>query len=106
MQLGSENWKWVLVVILLGVFVVVGNHAYLAIYNPQDDFPPPNDHLKGDSYDIENGLSGPGTGQTNEVTASLPYPLPDGETQPVNNGVEPKIERNEEVDWSKLEKNE
>jgi len=66
MELGNETWKWALVVVLLGVFLVVGNQAYKSVFNADNEFPPPDDWQKGDSYDSDY-KTGPGMGQPVEV---------------------------------------
>ena len=105
MQLGDEAWKWALVLILLGVLLVVGNQAYKSVYNPENQFDPPDDYMKGDSYDMERGLSsgpatGPGAGQPVDVPSTLPVPL----TEPgAQSTAEPPPLQHEEPDWSKLE---
>jgi hypothetical protein len=77
MRLGEETWKWALVFVLLGLFILVGNQAYKAVNNPEDQLPPPDDYLKGDSYDQEHGLvTGPGSGQPVEVPATVSLALP------------------------------
>ncbi len=61
MNTGKETWKWGVVVILLAVFLITANQAYQHIAN-QETFEPPDDYLKGDSWDLEH-QNGPGAGQ-------------------------------------------
>ena len=61
MNTGKETWKWGLVALLLAIFLITANQAYQHIAN-QEDYAPPDDYLKGDSWDLEHG-SGPGAGQ-------------------------------------------
>jgi hypothetical protein len=105
MQLGDESWKWALVIVLLGVLVAVGNQAYKSVYNPENQFDPPDDYLKGDSFDIERGLAGgPAAGQPVDVPETLPVPLPDdGAPTPPAGEAPPPPPPTEEPDWSKLE---
>ncbi|MBF0498536.1 MAG: hypothetical protein HQM09_00250 [Candidatus Riflebacteria bacterium] len=70
MKLGEETWKWSLVIILLAVFILVGNQAWRSFNNPDDQFEPPEDYLKGDSFDQEHRDHGPGAGQPVEVPES------------------------------------
>ena len=67
---GNETWKWGLVFVLLAVFLITANHAYLYI-SGLEDFPPPDDYLMGDSWDLEHG-SGPGAGQPMNLTPQTP----------------------------------
>ena len=66
MNTGKETWKWALVVILLAVFLITANQAYQHLAN-QEDFAPPDDYLKGDSWDLEHN-TGPGAGQPTSVS--------------------------------------
>jgi len=61
MDIGKEAWKWGLVLILLSVFLLVGQQAYVAV-TTQEDYPPPEDYKQGDSFDVERN-PGPGAGQ-------------------------------------------
>jgi hypothetical protein len=54
----KDNWKWGLVFILLAIFLVTANQAYKHIAS-QEDFAPPDDYKKGDSWDLENPKSQP-----------------------------------------------
>ena len=65
MNTGKETWKWALVVLLLAVFLITANQAYQQLAN-QEDYEPPDDYMKGDSWDIEH-QTGPGAGQPVEV---------------------------------------
>lgn len=61
MQTGKETWKWGFVVLLLAIFLITANQAYQHIAS-QEDYPPPDDYQKGDSWDLEH-QGGPGAGQ-------------------------------------------
>ncbi|MDD2623413.1 MAG: hypothetical protein BWY02_02707 [bacterium ADurb.Bin157] len=83
---GNDNWKWGVVFILLAIFLVTANQAYKHVVS-QEDFEPPDDYLKGDSWDIEQ--------QAGETATS-----PDTETEVQ---VEPpNIEHKDDIDWDKL----
>ncbi|OIP23488.1 hypothetical protein AUK22_09695 [bacterium CG2_30_54_10] len=56
--------------ILLGVFLLVGNQAYVAV-TTQEDYPPPQDYMAGDSFDLEH-KGGPGAGQPMNIPSTLP----------------------------------
>lgn len=66
MELGNEKWKWIVVFILLGIFIVTAKNAYISVFC-QEEYPPPDDYKLGDSWDIEH-RSGPGAGQPLEVS--------------------------------------
>ncbi len=65
MNTGNETWKWGVVVLLLGVFLITANQAYQHIAK-QEVYEAPDDYLKGDSWDLEH-QSGPGAGQPTEL---------------------------------------
>ncbi|MFZ2956765.1 MAG: hypothetical protein WA705_07750 [Candidatus Ozemobacteraceae bacterium] len=67
MKLGEETWKWALVICLLSVFLLLGNQAWKSFNNPEDQFEPPDDYMKGDSFDQDHHDPGPGAGQPIEV---------------------------------------
>lgn len=102
MGIGTETWKWAFVMVLLAVFIVVGNQAYKSLSNPEDQFPPPNDYLEGDSYDKEHGEmpAGPGSHQPVEVPASVSGNISENtateaaSTAPIKHDLEP--------DWDKI----
>lgn len=102
MQNGSETWKWGVVFILLAIFLVTANQAYQHVTS-QENYEPPDDYLKGDSWDIEH-QSGPGAGQPVQLSPELPpgsdRPLgtaaPDAEDTP-----EPVVIE-EDIDWNKV----
>jgi hypothetical protein len=103
MKPGNETWKWGLVFLLLAVFIAVANQAYVHVTS-QEDFAPPDDYLKGDSWDIEHG-SGPGAGQPMQIT---PQDLTNQEeelTEQIDSSLtnEPDQEPREEVDWDKVD---
>ena len=105
MKLGGETWKWALVVILLAVFILVANQAYRAVNNPEDQFPPPDDYTKGDSFDIERN-PGPGAGQPVDVPGTgSPAPSPAGTPETPANPATPESTEPVErpvVDWNEL----
>lgn len=70
MNIGKEPWKWGLVFMLLAVFVVVANQAYVAV-SSYEEVPPPDDWKSGDSFDQEH-QAGPGAG----IPMSVPEDLP------------------------------
>ncbi len=55
--MGNDTWKWALVLVLSAVFILVAHQAYKSLNNADDQFPPPDDYLKGDSYDLDHGLT-------------------------------------------------
>lgn len=99
MKLGEETWKWALVVILVAVFILVAHQAYKTVNNPEDQFPPPDDYTKGDSFDQERHNPGPGAGQPIDVPETLASgaapmtPQAPEPTEPVEHPV---------VDWNQL----
>lgn len=95
---GNETWKWGLVFVLLAVFLVTANHAYFYI-SGLDDFPPPDDYLMGDSWDLEHG-SGPGAGQPMNLVPDRPSRKdPERQKQKSESSVE---EIEEDFDWEKF----
>ncbi len=94
MEIGNESWKWGLVLILLGVFILVANQAYVAVTS-QEDYPPPDDYKQGDSFDLEH-QGGPGAGQPMDVppdlTGSTTPETPPQELQPLD---QPEIDLNQ-----------
>ncbi|MBU1108784.1 MAG: hypothetical protein KKB51_19060 [Candidatus Riflebacteria bacterium] len=103
MQNGSETWKWGVVFILLAVFLVTANQAYQHI-TTQETFEPPDDYLKGDSWDMEH-QGGPGAGQPMQLSPDLPaadfdQPLGEPVTAPEEDA-EPII-LEDEIDWNKV----
>ena len=69
MNSGKETWKWGLVVILLAIFLITANQAYQHLAN-QEEYAPPDDYLKGDSWDLEHN-GGPGAGQPIETKSNI-----------------------------------
>ncbi|GAB4273964.1 MAG: hypothetical protein Kow0029_13980 [Candidatus Rifleibacteriota bacterium] len=102
MKTGNETWKWGLVFVLLAVFLVTANQAYVHITS-QEDYPPPDDYLKGDSWDIEH-REGPGAGQAMELPPEMQNPeLPDAlNTQPENTEKLPDLIHEEDIDWNQV----
>lgn len=103
MQTGSESWKWGAVFILLAIFLVTANQAYQHVAT-QETYEPPDDYLKGDSWDIEH-QSGPGAGQAIELP-------PDNEaaedlSQPASGPIVPEGDEDapvqtDEIDWNQV----
>lgn len=105
METGSESWKWGLVLILLGVFLLVANQAYVAVTS-QEDYPPPDDYMAGDSFDIEH-KAGPGAGQPMDIPEQMPDTTASGaETGGSNLPTPPEIQQppveHPEIDLNKI----
>ena len=81
MNTGKETWKWALVVLLLAVFLITANQAYEHLAN-QEDYEPPDDYKKGDSWDLEH-QTGPGSGQPVEIKNGNSNKITSGKNQPV-----------------------
>lgn len=94
MQTGNETWKWVLVFVLLTVFIITANQAYLYI-SKLEDHPPPDDYLLGNSWELEQS-KGPGAGQPVSNKVSDPA-CPDKAQQTTTN-----IEIIEDADWDTI----
>ena len=102
MQNKSETWKWGVVFILLAIFLVTANQAYQHVTS-QEDYEPPDDYLKGDSWDIEH-QSGPGAGQPVQLNPDQQQGLdrPLGEPNPnAEENFEPVV-IDEDIDWNKV----
>lgn len=102
MKTGNDTWKWGLVFVLLAVFLVTANHAYVNITS-QEDFPPPDDYLQGDSWDLEH-KSGPGAGQAMQLPEELQTPtsvIPPGDDED-EGSVQPELTHPEEIDWNQV----
>jgi hypothetical protein len=103
MQNGNETWKWGVVFILLAIFLVTANQAYQHVTS-QEDYAPPDDYLKGDSWDLEH-QSGPGAGQPMQASPDLPadYNRPLG--TPASDSVESvaPIVIEEDIDWNDVD---
>ncbi|MBF0545270.1 MAG: hypothetical protein HQM08_12600 [Candidatus Riflebacteria bacterium] len=102
MKTGDDNWKWALVLILAGIFILLANQAYHSIYNAQDDFPPPDDYLQGDSFDMESRKKTvtPGSGQAIDI--NLPDQVSPA-TQTENASSSSSVEHPKNIDWGKVE---
>ena len=102
MQNGSETWKWGVVFILLAIFLVTANQAYQHVTS-QETFEPPDDYLKGDSWDIEH-QSGPGAGQPMQLSPELPegFDRPLGESATDTEEEPEPIVLEDEIDWNKV----
>jgi hypothetical protein len=104
MKPGSETWKWALVFILLAVFLITANQAYVHV-STQEDFPPPDDYLKGDSWDLEH-QGGPGAGQAMQLPPELQENdsgtnvIDDDQTQ--DSEAVPRLMHEEEIDWNQV----
>lgn len=88
---GNDNWKWGVVFILLAIFLVTANQAYKHVVN-QENYEPPDDYSKGDSWDIEQQ-------QLREAAASDPTVAPP-ETE--SQAEPPNIEHKDDIEWDKL----
>jgi hypothetical protein len=99
MEFGREPWKWGLVLMLLAVFLVVANQAYVAVTS-QETFDPPDDYLKGDSFDLEH-QAGPGAGTPIDVPADLPPDAsPPDDHDDDEPGEQPTLPPPGDVDWN------
>ena len=102
MRTGDDTWKWGLVFVLLAVFLVTANHAYVNITS-QENYEPPDDYKYGDSWDIEH-KSGPGAGQAMQLPEELQ--TPDMPVAPDTNEEQPsepvEIKHPEEIDWNQV----
>lgn len=101
MYTGSETWKWTLVFILLAVFLIVVNQAYQHVAG-QEHYEPPDDYLKGDSWDLEHN-SGPGAGQAVQLS-----PMSSADPLPVKNLVTKEDESapiviEDDIDWNQVD---
>ncbi|OGK05900.1 MAG: hypothetical protein A2W80_12845 [Candidatus Riflebacteria bacterium GWC2_50_8] len=98
----NETWKWGVVFILLAIFLVTANQAYQHVTS-QETFEPPDDYLKGDSWDIEH-QGGPGAGQPMQLSPDMPEgfdrPLGESASEPVE-VLEP-IVIEDDIDWNKV----
>ena len=103
MKTGNETWKWGLVFILLAIFLVTANHAYVHITS-QEDFPPPDDYKMGDSWDVEN-KGGPGAGQAMQLPPELQTDespvIPDTDDEPDQSDTK-NVVHPAEIDWSQV----
>jgi hypothetical protein len=106
MKTGNETWKWGLVFVLLAAFIITANQAYVHVTS-QEDYPPPDDYLKGDSWDMEHE-SGPGAGQPMQMpdntidtdpslSADQSPTLPTSEPEP-----QPELEHKDDIDWNQV----
>ncbi len=102
MQNGNETWKWGVVFILLAIFLITANQAYQHVTS-QEDYEPPDDYLKGDSWDIEH-QGGPGAGQPMQLSpdtaGGLDRPL--GESEPGSEETFEPVVIDEDIDWNKV----
>jgi hypothetical protein len=103
MKTGNETWKWGLVFVLLAIFLVTANQAYVHVTS-QEDYPPPDDYKYGDSWDIEH-KSGPGAGQAMQLPEELQTPdmpiIPETDDEPVPEE-KVDIKHPEEIDWNQV----
>lgn len=102
MQNGSETWKWGVVFILLAIFLLTANQAYQHITS-QETYEPPDDYLKGDSWDMEH-QSGPGAGQPMQLSPDLPdsFDLPLGKSASASEDSFEPVVIDEDIDWNKV----
>lgn len=96
MNNGSETWKWGIVFVLLAIFLITASNTYKHVTS-QETFAPPDDYLKGDSWDLEH-RSGPGAGQPMELAPEPQNTAPRVEDEEV---VEPTIIQ-DDTDWSQI----
>jgi len=102
MQNGNETWKWGVVFILLAIFLVTANQAYQHVTS-QETYEPPDDYLKGDSWDIEH-QGGPGAGQPMQLAPEQPEGVdrPLGEPDPDSEETFEPVVIDEDIDWNKV----
>lgn len=104
MQTGNETWKWGVVFILLAIFLITANQAYQHVTS-QEHFEPPDDYLKGDSWDIEH-QSGPGAGQAIQLPPAELDEASDpliGSPSIIPPGDEDAEIQSDEVNWDNLQ---
>ncbi len=101
MKPGNETWKWGLVFLLLAIFIAVANQAYVHVTS-QEDYAPPDDYLKGDSWDIEHG-SGPGAGQPMQITPEDVSGQPENSSEYDDESNSTDNAPADEVDWDKVD---
>lgn len=98
MKSGSDTWKWVLVAILLAVFMITANQAYVHVTS-QEDYAPPDDYLQGDSWDVEHS-AGPGAGQPIQMNDNSVTPaVADTDTSPK---VKKDLKHQDNIDWNNV----
>ncbi len=102
MQNGNETWKWGVVFILLAIFLVTANQAYQHVTS-QENYEPPDDYLKGDSWDLEH-QSGPGAGQPMQLSPDQPegFDRPLGEAAPASETAFEPVVIDEDIDWNNV----
>ncbi len=100
MQTGNETWKWGVVFILLAIFLVTANQAYQHVTS-QENYEPPDDYMKGDSWDIEH-QSGPGAGQAMEMTQPEAGSVETASESVIPEGDTDAAAHPEEIDWNQL----
>ncbi|HNX75047.1 MAG TPA: hypothetical protein PLM07_07640 [Candidatus Rifleibacterium sp.] len=103
MQTGSDTWKWGVVFILLAIFMVTANQAYQHVTS-QEHYEPPDDYMKGDSWDIEH-QSGPGAGQAVQLPADDPAatdPILTASEAVIPDGDADAPLQAEDIDWNNL----
>lgn len=103
MQTGSETWKWGVVFILLAIFLITANQAYQHVTS-QEHYEPPDDYMKGDSWDIEHH-DGPGAGQALELPAETQTDNADSSSASASvipEGDEDAAPAADDIDWNQL----
>ena len=101
MKPGSDTWKWALVAILLAVFMITANQAYVHVTS-QEDYAPPDDYLRGDSWDVEHS-AGPGAGQPIQMNNSAESPsVVETKTAPK---VKKDLKHQDNIDWNNYKSN-
>jgi len=98
MKPGSDTWKWALVAVLLAVFITTANQAYVHVTS-QEDYAPPDDYLKGDSWDAEHS-AGPGAGQPVQMdNDSGSSPVDEAQSSPK---VKTDLKHQDNIDWDNV----
>jgi hypothetical protein len=106
MNTGNETWKWGVVFILLAIFLVTANQAYVHVTS-QEDYAPPDDYKKGDSWDLEH-QGGPGAGQAMQMQENPdgyeidPSDMPQTSTPKEESEELPELHHGEEIDWNQV----
>lgn len=98
MKSDNEIWKWALVVILLAIFIITANQAYVHVTS-QKDYAPPTDYLNGDSWDQEHS-SDPGAGQAIQIKESNKDDNSGNEVSKPT--VKKELSHQENIDWNNV----
>ena len=95
MQTGKETWKWGVVVLLLAILLITANQAYQGL---EEEYAPPDDYTKGDSWDLEH-QSGPGAGQPMQMPENKENSNASNNSTESKNLSSEKIEIEDDIDW-------